>query len=925
MTTEGGVTRSVDYRNLGAEELGSIYESLLELHPVVDVTARTFALSTAGGNERKTTGSYYTPTSLITELLDSALEPVLDEAASAADPETALLAITVLDPACGSGHFLIAAAHRIAKRLASVRSGDGEPAPPLVQEALREVVGRCIHGIDVNEMAVELCKVSLWMEAMVPGKPLAFLAHRIVCGNALLGTTPELLAAGVPDDAFKALTGDDKAVVTSLKKRNKAERAGQGTLDLDSGAANLQKAIATSYAAIDETGDDNLAGLAAKERLWLNLLRSDEWGRARLAADAWCSALVALKTSDSPAITTEFVRACAELPPSDLNAEKVDIVVALREQYRFLHPHIAFPAVFRTPTAGEDAESPEASWGGGFSVVLGNPPWERVKLQEKEWFAVRAPEIAQARNSAERKRAIRDLTEQDPSLHEGFLAALRQAEAQSHFLRSSGRFPLCGVGRDINTASVFAEVMRATIRVDGFLAAVLPLGIATDDTTKHFFGALVESRCLRYVFGFENERFLFPGVDHRTLFCLLVCGGRRRTFATPEFILYARDVSELRDQSRRFSLTDGELAAVSPGASTLPVFRTRADADLMVDVCRRFPPLGMQASDTWGITTRPGHFHMSNDAARFVPRDELGSGTDAVQLYEAKMIHIFDHRYGTYLGQSEAQARLGTLPRLSASEHNDPSAIAMSRYCVLRDEWREKQVDERWPLVVREITRNDSERTVVPCAVPPVAVGHTLLLVETATSDVRLKGVLLAILGSHCFDYLARQKVAGLHLNPTILRQLPAPPPSAFTLAAAWDRDQILLEWMLQRVLELSYTSWDMSNFAAQLGTREDPPFGWIEERRFMIRAELDAALFHIYGLTRMSVEYVMDRFRVEREREVSASGEYRTQQYILEVYDAMAKAIASGEPYQTILDPPPADPSLRHPESTRPEWAERT
>lgn len=230
------VARHVDYRNLGAEELGSVYESLLELHPVVDVTTGAFSLGTAGGNERKTTGSYYTPTSLISELLDSALEPVLDDAVRGLDKdgaERALLAVTVLDPACGSGHFLIAAAQRIAKRLAAVRAGDPEPGPDAVHEALRDVVAHCIHGVDVNEMAVELCKVSLWMESTVPGRPLSFLDHRIVCGNSLLGATPRLLAAGVPDEAFKAITGDDKAVVTALRKSNKQQReralAGQGT------------------------------------------------------------------------------------------------------------------------------------------------------------------------------------------------------------------------------------------------------------------------------------------------------------------------------------------------------------------------------------------------------------------------------------------------------------------------------------------------------------------------------------------------------------------------------------------------------------------------------------------------------------------------------------------------------------------------
>src|SRR5205085_11031842 len=159
----------VDYKNLGPEELGSVYESLLEMHPLINLEAHTFELTFASGNERKTSGSYYTPTSLIDRLLDSALEPVLLEACAKPNPEKAILNLKVCDPACGSGHFLIAAAHRIAKRLAAVRAADEEPSPEATRAALRDVVSRCIYGVDSNAMAVELCKVSLWMEALDPG------------------------------------------------------------------------------------------------------------------------------------------------------------------------------------------------------------------------------------------------------------------------------------------------------------------------------------------------------------------------------------------------------------------------------------------------------------------------------------------------------------------------------------------------------------------------------------------------------------------------------------------------------------------------------------------------------------------------------------------------------------------------------------
>jgi len=203
---KGGRTQPVDYRNLGAEELGSVYEALLELIPRIDLADMSFRLETTAGHDRKTTGSYYTPPGLVSALLDTALDPLLDEAIGdgrdAAKAEERLLALTVCDPSCGSGGFLVAAARRIARRLAQVRSGEDEPTPEVVQHALRDVVGHCIYGVDLNDLAAELAKVSLWLEALEPGKPLGFLDARIRVGNSLLGTTPALLADGIPDVAF---------------------------------------------------------------------------------------------------------------------------------------------------------------------------------------------------------------------------------------------------------------------------------------------------------------------------------------------------------------------------------------------------------------------------------------------------------------------------------------------------------------------------------------------------------------------------------------------------------------------------------------------------------------------------------------------------------------------------------------------------
>jgi hypothetical protein len=526
--TESGVRRAVDYRNLGTEELGSVYESLLELHPEVNLDAATFELKVEAGHERKATGSYYTPPQLVQCLLDTALEPVLAERARAPDPEAAILSLKVLDPASGSGHFLVAAAHRIARRLAAVRTGDAEPSPEAVRKALRDVVSRCIYAVDVNEMAVELCKVSLWLEALDPGRPLSFLDAHVKRGNSLLGVTPALLARGIPDAAYKeAHALDDKEACRALGKRNRAERSllasGARQTMLEEWATAQSRELVKAIQRLAGISDDTSETVAAKEEVFREIVEGDAYRRAKLAADTWCAAFFLPKRKGSDGITTDTVRRLLESPDSVPEALKQE-VERVASELAFFHWHLEFPEVFRVGNG--EPENPEAGWSGGFDVVLGNPPWERVKLEEKQFFAARAPEVAVSRTKAERHRAIEKLREDDPALYRAYQEALHRADSELGFLHGSGRYPLCGRG-DTNTYAVFAETFRTLLAPAGRAGMVVPTGIATDATTQHFFADVVERRQLASLYDFENRKGLFPGVDRRYKFCLLTLTGRR--------------------------------------------------------------------------------------------------------------------------------------------------------------------------------------------------------------------------------------------------------------------------------------------------------------------------------------------------------------------------------------------------------------
>ena len=942
--------RSVDYRNLDAEELGSIYESLLELVPKHSAVDRTFELVALAGNTRKTTGSYYTPSPLIDCLLDSALDPVINDAikrgelaatkAGQPDPSDTivdeLLSLTVCDPACGSGHFLVAAARRIAKQVAAVRERNPEPTVDAVRRALHEVVERCIYGVDLNPMAVELAKVSLWMEALEPGKPLSFLDAHIKCGNALIGATPALLKGGIPNEAFKPIEGDDKAFAKGLARQNAEQRKQQfsffdfgGKLKIENGAFAKHLREITS-ASISGLGD-----VRRQESAYQDWKGDADYTRAMRVANAWCAAFVSKKTpGPASSITDEVFRALGSAEADNAFQEVRDEVDRLYAEYRFFHWHLEFPDVFGVPDSDAGADS-ATGWTGGFDCMLGNPPWERVKLQEQEFFATRSASIAKAVNKAAREKLIKALADSEESaeraLYDAFVSARRLSEGTSHLLRNSGRYPLTGRG-DVNTYAVFAETASLTISPHGRFGLVLPTGIATDATTAAFFSDLVRTARVAAFLEFENEAFILSrDVHHSVRFALLTVAGRAERVDRAAFAFGARYIDEL--DNRRFAMPPEEIFLVNPNTGTLPLFRSRRDAEITLEIYRRVPVLireGDPNGNPWSLSFMR-MFDMANDSHLFRIREQLESegwtlrgniferdGKRMMPLYEAKMLHHFDHRLGTYEGQTEAQANVGTLPRLTAEQHDDPRHVPLPRYWVpefnIATEKRDKKGrviydlgvrsrlagrkwENGWLIGWRDIARSTDVRTMIATVLPPFGVGHTNPLMLPADADSA--ALIQACVSSFVFDYVLRQKIAGTHLTYGYLFQLPVPSLASFQTAPGG------VQWFVDRVVELTYTSMDVAAYAADLGY-SGPPFRWERARRDRLRAELDAAFFHLYGVSRDDVEYIMETFPVVQRTDEASYGTYRTKNLILEFFDCMTAAGQAGSDYETVLDPPP-------------------
>lgn len=914
----------VDYRSLDAEELGSIYESLLEFHPSWNPVQRSYSLLEAAGNERKGTGSYYTPTSLVECLLDSTLDPVLDWAAAAAEPEAALLAVTVCDPACGSGHFLVAAARRIAKRLAAHRTADPEPPPEQIRTALRDVIGSCLYGVDLNPLAVELAKVSLWLEAMEPGRPLAFLDAQIKVGNALIGATPKLLEDGIPDDAFKPIEGDDKKIASSLERRNRLEREQPDQGDLFGSPTSLvlsNSGLASEMRALLGVSGLSLADIAVQRQRLAGYSNSTEYRHRKLIADTWCAAFVWPKTDTAaPAVTeAQFQRLLADrdaLTP-DQRAE-VELIAA---EYRFFHWHLEFPHLF--PTLGGADTNPVTGWGGGFTAICANPPWDKVDFEDTKYFASVNPDIANT-TGAQRKSKIATWMSDNPAAAARYHSARRKVKGTFHFAKRSGVFPqistpVKGVN-SIQLDHLFAEQMTELVAPDGRFGALIPTTIANGAGAQHLFKSLVERAAISAIFDFENREKLFP-IDSRITFCVFAASGRGTRERSTRLAFGLREVKQLVD-TRIFELSPEEIRRLNPNSGTLPTFQTRRDADITLGIYERVPVFivdGDPEGNPWQVTTK-NLYNMTDDSHLFRTREALEDegwtlsgnvferdGQRMLPLYEAKMVDFYNHRAADVVLSETALNRKNQPRYLSEGELRNRDRLVMPLHWVPEFDVPTGEVDGRgrptfhkgvasrladvnwdrqWLFGWCDVTAATNERTAIAGLIPRAGVGHKFpLMFLPADVDAADKAAgLVACMSSFVFDFVSRQKIGGTSMGVFIWKQLPV---------LRWAVLRAHMSFLRPRVAELACTASDMASLAEDLGWTKLP--SWDEARRAQLRAELDAYVFILYGVERDDVDYIMETFQTDtgglKNNEIAKYGSYRSKELVLEKFDKLRVA----------------------------------
>jgi hypothetical protein len=557
----------------------------------------------------------------------------------------------------------------------------------------------------------------------------------------------------------------------------------------------------------------------------------------------------------------------------------VDAANKLAKEKWFFHWALEFPEVFEN---------------GGFDCILSNPPWERIKLQEKEFFATKDSAIALAQNKAARTKLINKLATTNPKLLAEFEDAKHDADATSKFLRESNRCPLTSRG-DINTYSVFAETTRNIISPTGRVGIIVPTGIATDDTCKNFFGDLIQKQNLASLYDFENREKLFAAVDSRMKFSLL--GMSNQPIQQANFSFFLTQPKQIENSERVFQLSPQDIALINPNTLTCPVFRSRTDAELTKKIYQHVPVLENEKTgkNPWGT------YYMrlvdASDHAEYLkyPWENRDNNWN-IPLYEAKLVWFYDHRFASFRQVSQVEVTKGKAKEVNNFQKNNFDLSISPRYYLpekfvksLFDKYSEYKKD--WLLVWRDVTNNTNERTCITTAIPKVAASRKLPAL--GFSSTINSSALLANLNSLVLDYVARQKIGGVSLSYFILKQLPLIPPEIYT------KEDI--EFINIRVLELVYTASDMQPFAKDMGY-DGEPFIWDEERRAILRAELDAYYAKLYGLTRDELRYILDpadvygedfpseTFRVLKNNEIKKYGEYRTQRLVLEAWDRMFK-----------------------------------
>jgi hypothetical protein len=966
-----GERRYINYRDLSVQQLGSIYERLLEFEIARDesgaLTVRPNLFA------RKNSGSYYTPDELVGLILDETLEPLVTERLDGfrtalaklkpkdaedyrrrelrdADPANAILSLRVCDPAMGSGHFLVSLVDTLADHVldamaeAAALGVDLHYSSPLAdkiedirvtilknaraanwtidEEQLddrhivrRMVLKRCVYGVDKNPMAVELAKVALWLHTFTVGAPLSFIDHHLHAGDSLFG-----LWVRDAIDKATAMGGElfYNEALRNAQRSAEAMKTIEALTDVEIAEAHRSAAMYEDVELMTGELDGFVSFLHALD--WLDLKAKDK-ALARLWLDGRFGDPIPIargrKSPEGGMAKPEEVEAFTAIWKR---------ARALIGEERFLNWQIAFPGVWGN-WASKGRE-------GGFDAVVGNPPWDRIKLQQVEWFEARRPEIAGQARAADRKEMVEKLIESGDPLADEYLQAEQRANDTLRMARfSSGKatkdpetgkkiparsdhYPLLSSG-DINLYSLFVERAHALIKPNGLVGLLVPIGIGADKTSADYISSMTENQQLKAFIAFENKRrWLFKDVHAEDQPTILVVSNQGRRY--PKF-RYAVKLHALPDEQSDITvmMDAATLLAVNPNTGTVPIFRSSEDARIVSATYARIPVFvrksGQGESSDWSAKYLT-MFHMTNASKQFRNRSELENEDGAwpiggqryqsaagtwLPLYEGKSVQIYNHRYASVITPEGSVSGQGQSIHASLNALASPDFVPTPRYWV--NAAKVDAIKRGYAIGFNDVCNTNNERSLIAAIVPQVGAGNTLPLLDelSATDCCLLSGNLNSI---PC-DYFARNKIQSRHLNKYILEQLPIVPPTAYTRSFG---PKSAADIVREAVLELTYTANDLAPFARDMGHVDAagdalPPFAWDEDRRLRLRAKLDALYFILYGIfdpadpakSRDDIRYIYSTFPLVEREETAKWGSYRSRDLCL----AWINALMAGQP----------------------------
>ena len=753
------------------------------------------------------------------------------------------------------------------------------------------VLKRCIYGVDKNLLTVELAKVSLWLHSFTVGAPLSFLDHHLRCGDSLVGmrvtdATRDLERLGgmysgsAVQAAENAAEGMHRIEQMSDADVAEVRESAQLFRSIEATTLELRGALDTLCGVRWLT-----AGMKIKERTRFEEPLS---GALALREDRAYQLIVTGPGSVDDGDTI------LQRPFWTVFKELWCNARSIAEREGFLHWEAAFPGVWQR---WQDAQPV-----GGFDAIIGNPPWDRIKLQEVEWFATRSPDLALAPTAAARKAGIRRLRKEGASLVDEFDTAKERADRLGKLVRTSGQYPLLG-GGDINLYSLFVERAMSLVKPDGLVGLLTPSGIYADKTAARFFKSISTSGRLAGLFDFENRKIFFKDVHASFKFCALIFGGEQRRFHETNCSFFLHDVETIKDPDRCFPLAPEDFSRVNPNTGTSPVFRSRRDAEITRRIYENHPVLVDRSQGeerrAWPVRYHT-MFHMANDSHLFRTTSQLDDegfypidgnrwkkGEETyLPLYEGKMVRAFDHRAASAV-VNPANLKRPSQPReTTLAEHADPAWLPSPVFWVPAHEVEHSMpLTNGWTISYRRVSISTNARTVISSIAPNTGFGDSVfLLMPDAGLTASDASLVVANLNGFSLDYVTRQKMHGVNLSWYLLEQLPVIAPEDYEqqFGSTTARDLVR-----DHVLRLTYTAHDMAPFAKDLGYN-GPPFIWDDDERRHLRARLDALYFHLYGLSREDAGYVLDTFPIVRREDEAKFGTYRTRHLILAYMNAL-------------------------------------